>query len=577
MTRSQSSNRRHSLVLLAVLLFGVAVRLIGIQWALPYHFHIDEDVMMYTSERLRTCESVQDLTDDIVFYIYSPLPLYWTTLGGTVFSAFHPMDDSDPESRIYLYTWARLLSVILGTATCLVVYFIGRSLHGNALGVLAALFVAVTPIHVRNSHFFTADIPFTFFATLVLWTSVELTHTPNHRWATLAGWCIGAAMLCKYTGIAFIPVLFLAQLLTLPRVRATMTTTRLRIVYFLLPPVTAGLLFFALDPWILFKPSQFMETYQLLQSLSSGAQVPLWTSQFSDIPRGFYWLTNLLPDGFGLPTLITAIIGLIFVFYHKKWRWIPVVLFALVYFLFVGLSFMQFIRYPLPLTPVISLAAAAGIVYTRDWAFKGKRRVLRPVFWAAVLLIIGFAAVRSIAYLSIFLEEDTRLTAGRWLQESYSRGTVVVTDNSAFRPAMGKELENMPMHTNLSLQGDPYYERQDHFVIRLLDVYNYLFQQDLSDSLKQTYINARLSGADLLVLSEESRTQYDHVRDNHPVMNQFYDDLFAGFLPFELVRTFVKRPTLGPFVWNDTDIELTWRLFDHPTIWIFERTRRDPG
>jgi hypothetical protein len=190
-------------------------------------------------------------------------------------------------------------------------------------------------------------------------------------------------------------------------------------------------------------------------------------------------------------------------------------------------------------------------------------------------MTIGVTAIKSAAYLSILVGEDSRLAAGRWLHENFARGAIIVTDNSAFRPALGEELVNMPMHTNLSLQGEPYYEKRDHFVLRLLDVYNYLFQDAVSDSLKVAYIHERLRDADLIVLSEEARTQYGHAREAHPVMNRFYDDLFAGALPFELVRTFSKRPSLGPFEWDDTGIELTWRLFDHPNIWVFERSRQD--
>ncbi len=139
--------------LVVIFLFAVIIRIVGLQWALPHHFHLDEDVMMYCAERIRTSESVHEMTDNIVFFIYSPVPLYWTAVGGVVIDAIHPIDGQDPATRIRLYTWARLLSALLGALTCIVVYFTGRTLHGESLGLAspwdAGMLQAVRSLRIR--------------------------------------------------------------------------------------------------------------------------------------------------------------------------------------------------------------------------------------------------------------------------------------------------------------------------------------------------------------------------------------------------------------------------------------------
>ena len=60
------------------------------------------------------------------------------------------------------------------------------------------------------------------------------------------------------------------------------------------------------------------------------------------------------------------------------------------------------------------------------------------------------------------------------------------------------------------------------------------------------------------------------------VVAQHYQDLFDGKLGFELVQTFKVYPALSRWTINDDAAEFTFRLFDHPTVFIFKRVR-DPG
>jgi hypothetical protein len=55
------------------------------------------------------------------------------------------------------------------------------------------------------------------------------------------------------------------------------------------------------------------------------------------------------------------------------------------------------------------------------------------------------------------------------------------------------------------------------------------------------------------------------------VMKRYYDDLFAGRLGFQLDRTFKVYPSLFGWEINDDAAELTFRLFDHPRVFVFRR------
>jgi len=57
-------------------------------------------------------------------------------------------------------------------------------------------------------------------------------------------------------------------------------------------------------------------------------------------------------------------------------------------------------------------------------------------------------------------------------------------------------------------------------------------------------------------------------------VKQYYRDLFAGRLGFQLVRTFKVYPSLLGHRIVDDGAELTFRLFDHPRVFVFVRSTR---
>src|SRR5438445_656285 len=53
-----------------------------------------------------------------------------------------------------------------GAATALVTFLVGRRFLSAPAGLIGAVVLAVSPVHVANSHFATNDVPMAFFAVL---------------------------------------------------------------------------------------------------------------------------------------------------------------------------------------------------------------------------------------------------------------------------------------------------------------------------------------------------------------------------------------------------------------------------
>ena len=62
-------------------------------------------------------------------------------------------------------------------------------------------------------------------------------------------------------------------------------------------------------------------------------------------------------------------------------------------------------------------------------------------------------------------------------------------------------------------------------------------------------------------------------RSQNAVLKQHYRDLFAGKLGFAQVKTFKVYPRLFGVTIKDDAAEFTFRLFDHPRVFIFQRYR----
>jgi hypothetical protein len=116
--------------------------------------------------------------------------------------------------------------------------------------------------------------------------------------------------------------------------------------------------------------------------------------------------------------------------------------------------------------------------------------------------------------------------------------------------------------------------RDDYYHFVALDTYVFLYDRNVSDERKRDYIASRLAQVDYIVMDDTYVQFYQHLpRDRYAAVKQYYDDLFAGRLGFELVKSFKAYPSLFGIDINDDAAELSFRLFDHPRVFFFRRTQ----
>jgi len=199
----------------ALVALGGAVRLWGLTFGLPFTgAHPDETVIVSTALRF----GYGDLNPHS--FLYPSLFFYLTAVaysilyaGGHIFGyfpsvlAFKWQFFTDPSP---FYLAARLLSAGLGTATVFFTYRLGMALAGRSAGLLAALLLAVNPLHVRNSHFATSDVAMTAFVTLGLLYAVRAANDGTLRDFIWSGIWFGLATSTKYPALLFLTSLLSA-------------------------------------------------------------------------------------------------------------------------------------------------------------------------------------------------------------------------------------------------------------------------------------------------------------------------------------------------------------------------------
>lgn len=97
----------------------------------------------------------------------------------------------------------RLAAPLLHAITAFLVFFAGRTLYDERVGLWSAAAYALMPGTSFSSLLITTDVPLLMFWTLALWALAELRKQPGTKWAIVFGVAIGLGLLSKYAMLYF--------------------------------------------------------------------------------------------------------------------------------------------------------------------------------------------------------------------------------------------------------------------------------------------------------------------------------------------------------------------------------------
>jgi 4-amino-4-deoxy-L-arabinose transferase-like glycosyltransferase len=323
---------------------------------------------------------------------------------------------------------ARAITALIGIATVLAAYGLGRRLYDHKIGLLAALILAVMPYHVVVSRQVLLDGLMTLCATLVLYCVARYVESAALHWMLASCALMGATVLAKETSIVLVGSLYAFFALT--------PSVRIRIKH-----VGLGLLV------MLLVIAAFPLALSLSGRASSGQHYLLW-QLFRRSNHTMWFYAEVVPSAIGWLTLALAAAGLVLLRGHNTWRERLLLTWLAVPVVFFTLWPVKGFQYLLPTAPVIAILAARTIarLSTLDLLRRRGRRVASAVPYAVTLVLLISLLVptwsriepsTSGTYLAGTGGVPGGREAGRWLKDNVPASAQLL----AIGPSMANILE----------------------------------------------------------------------------------------------------------------------------------------
>lgn len=420
-----------------ILAAGLALRLWGIGFGLPnLHCRPDESTLVDKALAIGAGDLNPHFFNYPSFHFYLLALLYgaYYAIGRAIgwFSGvadFERLFFFNPSS---FYLLGRICSAALGTASVGLAYLLGRKLDGRRAGLLSALFLSLAFLHVRDSHFATVDVPAVFH--LLLGWVFLLRYLERAGWGDLFGSAIlfGLATSTKYNlGVFGIAVLGAPWLIAGQKGKRP----GLQMAGALL---AMGAAFVAGSPYALLDFGNFWRdlNYERLHFIAGHGG--------RDLGRGWlYHLRFTLYYGLGWPLLLVALAGWVRLAWRRRLADLLLIGSLLLYGGVAGSGRGVFMRYLLPLVPLLCVVAGGGLAtWGRRW---GGWTALAGLL---VALPSGWAAWQ---HDRLLVQADTRVLAAHWIEARLPDGAWIAMHGSDFgypqvrrsRSGLHQELEDI--------------------------------------------------------------------------------------------------------------------------------------
>ncbi len=386
-----------------------------------YQFHPDEETLVRAGLKLS-----DPLLPPLTAYGTAPMYLVRGVLELAALGR-PPLDPASPQDRPLIYRSARLLSVALSCLSLGLLFAVAWRYWNPAVACLALFLAAVAPIAVQQAHFYTIDGLFTCLSLAVFYLALRAGEE-GARWRyLLAGVLVGICGAVRFNGLLLGGVLLAAHLSASPlaagETRWRWLRRRLGHPHLWLAGLAAVAALLVLEPYLLFNPellTQVSTTDDFAYSLqvARGELISPWSlADMHTLPYLHYW-THLWPLGVGWPLTVVFLFAL----GHALWqRQLPGLLalgWVAAGFALIGGLHTKHLRYLLPLFPFFCLLGADLLV----WLWRHSPRWRRAGV-ALSVLVAGYTAFYGLAFARIYLVEDSRIQAARWLAAQVPEGS----------------------------------------------------------------------------------------------------------------------------------------------------------
>ncbi len=455
---------QNGVVITAILLLTLALRLWGIDFGLPYTYHPDEPGIVNRAVRFfRTGDLNPRWFHYPTFYTYIVsavyLGCYMLGLWGRGFA--QPSDMPSPGWLVMggglpevpeQFLIARLVTAGLGMLTVGLSYYIARELRDRKSGWMAALFVAVSSLHVANSQFATTDVPMAFMVTLSLACCVRLGKTGGWQDYMLAGLTAGLAVSTKYNAFPVLASLAIAHSLhSYPNLAN----------WPLLLGFGAAFVGFGLGT-----PYAFVETNAFWSDIVFELKHYANGHAGSEGQDTWWWILRVLLTKEGLLLPLGALGGLSGALKRTNSKTLPLSIFALLYYGTMARQVVRFSRNLVVLVPILAVLGAGFIRFVlqqiHPWRFANLARVGMAVAIVGSLMVSLTKVIKRNHLLS---QKDVRTVSAEWIASQIPTQSRIAGESYA--PSLNPEVYDVEYFDRAINHKPEWYKKQgvDYLVL----------------------------------------------------------------------------------------------------------------
>ena len=309
--------------------------------------------------------------------------------------------------------WGRLVVALLGVVNIWALFRLVLACGlGRAAALVGALLLALSPLLVVHSHYLTVDAPLALAVTLALWAGVRLWADPRWWRYLVAGLAMGLTLTTKANGGLVLASLVLAHLLMVWERRPAWPRWLLA-----WPGVFAGAsalgMIVGYPGFILGHENPIFKYAEQVHNFTRphyAQKISLLNSPLGD---RLTWSAHTFGDAIGWELAALFALGLALALWlRRRGLWV-VASYPLFYYVVVLIFSHRLAERDLTslVPPLICLA-----LFPLAWAWGRLPQTWRRVLWVAAALALMVAPLgRSISGAYLFWQEETRVSAQRWL------------------------------------------------------------------------------------------------------------------------------------------------------------------
>ena len=566
-------NRKTKLILLyVIIILGGFFRFSYSNWDTNTHMHPDERAVILSVLKLEFPSSVETFFQPMnpwnpQFFAYGSFPFYLLRLIGYAF----------PDNFTYdeITIIGRYLSALFDLGTLIVIFLIGKKIKNASLGLIAAFFYSLATLPIQLSHFYAVDTPLTFFITLSLYATLLLYQKADFWKPLLMGLTLGFALASKISAV----ILVVPYIITMTlqhfngEIKSDHPRQAKRIISFLkylflhgsLIVFSGVLTYTILNLYAVLDFQTFWRQTLEQQAMTKDAFTFPYTLQYVGKIPYLYEVKNILFFGLGIPLSIICFIGTWYVIQNvfnrrekfSKGNLILLLSFFVCYFLIVGSFAIGFMRYMLPLYPLLCLFGAI-IIYQVGIYLKTK--FSSPTLTIGSILFVLSLLIWPVSFMQIYTRPNTRIQATEWITNTIPVGKSLAIEHwDDAVPILHQE-----RYTMLTLPlYDPDTPEKWNNIISTLQQTDYII---LASNRLYTPLQKLTNCEELPPTRCYSKTA------------EYYNYLFSGKLGFEKIAEFTSYPTIPLFKLSlpDQSADESFTVYDHPKIQIFKKVNTLP-